>query len=205
MPSAAPLQYLQPDSPQTLRAGIAELRAAEGVDHDAAAQVSPELRHDLDVHDAIHVLFGCPTTLRGEIAAHVWTLCGTTLPLREMHRVAGHADHRAVLRTIGYRKLIRTWFQGFGTIVMTTWRSCRMTHRLEIASLPTMYDRPLSELRAELGIRFPPTKQSSGNRASGESTTTGGAALRHVRRGDWSTGRPSRAVTPVGSFASPHV
>ena len=51
-----PMRYLQPHSTQTLREGVVELRAAESTDADAAETFAAELKHDIDVHDAIHVL-----------------------------------------------------------------------------------------------------------------------------------------------------
>lgn len=176
MPASGTLRYLSPDCGLTLRAGIAELREAEGADHDAAAQVAPELWRDLDIHDAIHVLFGCPTTLRGEIAAHVWTVWGTNLPMRDMHRVTGHADHRQVLRSIGHARLVQAWFRGLGAVITTIVRSLRMTRRFDVASLEAALDRPLKELRSELGIILPPPTETTRDKSSR------GAALRHVHR-----------------------
>lgn len=88
------LEYLKPTSNQTLREGIAELRRAEGAENDAAECMAPELLTDIDTHDAIHVLFGCPTNLAGEIVAHVWTAFGTTVSMQDMHRVNQHRDHK---------------------------------------------------------------------------------------------------------------
>ena len=87
------LRYLSPDCPMTLRQGIAELRGAEGTQGDTATQVAPELTQDLDIHDAVHVLFACPTSVRGEVIAHVWTAFGTTAKLADLHRVNNHQEH----------------------------------------------------------------------------------------------------------------
>ena len=43
------MRYLRPQSTQTLREGIAELRAAETTESDAAETFAQELKHDIDV------------------------------------------------------------------------------------------------------------------------------------------------------------
>lgn len=170
------MKYLEPDSILTLREGVAELRQAEGPDGDAAESFAPELQPDIDVHDAVHVLFGCPTTLAGEIIAHVWTAFGTTASVADMHRVNAHGDHRAVLASIGHGRLLRTWFASLRPIV-TTWRNTRrMTERWPVERMAEFYDRRLVDIRREFGIRL------VGRRTPPGGTTSSGAALRTIRR-----------------------
>lgn len=70
------VNYLNINSTQTLREAVFEMRSAEKVGNDASVNVAPELLNDIDEHDAIHVLFGCSTSLLDEIIAHVWTIFG---------------------------------------------------------------------------------------------------------------------------------
>jgi len=169
------MRYLQPDSTQTLREGVAELRAAEGADADAAETFAPELQHDIAVHDAIHVVFACPTSLAGEIVAHVWTAFGTTASLRDMHRVSGHGDHRAVLAQIGRWRLVRTWFASLPCIIATLCRARRMTRRWPVGEMSTFFDRQLCDIRREVGIQLPDAP------SPGSGNHQGGAALRSIR------------------------
>lgn len=148
------LHYLYPNSDQTLREALQELRAAEGVDHDATQQVAAELRNDLDLHDAIHALFGCPTSVAGEVLAHVWTLVGTTARLSDLHRVVSHRDHRQALAEIGHAHLLKMWAITLPRIAFTLWRAVRMTKRIRVEDLPLMLDRSLAEIRAEYGIKI---------------------------------------------------
>ena len=169
------LQYLAPDCPMSLREGIAELRGAEGAEGDAAVQVAPELVHDLDVHDAIHVLFACPTSVAGEVIAHVWTAFGTTAKLADLHRVNAHRDHRKVLAQIGHWRLVKSWFRSLPRIAATLWRARRMTRRWPVEQMASSLDRPLVDIRREFGIRLPqPPAPTPGS---------GGAALRFVPAG----------------------
>lgn len=169
------LRYLSPDCRLTLREAIQELRQAEAPGDDAAANVAPELSDDLDAHDAIHALFGCPTSLHGEVTAHVWTVFGTTAKLGDLHRVTSHADHRRVLAEIGHLRLLKRWFFSLPAIVGTVARAHRMTKRWPVEQLPSFLDRPLDDIRREYGIHFRP---ASPNRRSPRQA---GAALRNVR------------------------
>lgn len=167
------LDYLNQHSRQTIRAALAELRSAEGSENDAAAHVAPELAIDLDIHDAIHVIFGCSTDVGGEVLAHVWTLLGTTAKVRDLHRVMSHSDHREALAKIGHGSLLRKWITTLPRIASTAWRASRMTRRLPLDTLPSMLDQPLDEIRRSCGIRILRRDHSPGPNT--------GAAVTHVR------------------------
>lgn len=168
------LDYFDPHCRQTLRTALAELRAAEGADQDAASQMAPELIRDLDIHDAIHVIFGCSTDLPGEVLAHVWTILGTSARVRDLHRVMSHRDHREALAKIGHGPLLRMWITSIPRIASTMWRASRMTRRLRIEDMASLLDQPLAEIRHHHGIRLP--RQSPGSKPSI------GAAVRKIRR-----------------------
>ena len=114
------------------------------------------MSRDLDLHDAIHVLFGCRTNLAGEVLAHVWTAFGTTAKLRDLHRVAGHRDHRTILSGIGHLRLLGAWLRNSPRIAATLRQSSRMKTRWPVEELDAFLDRPLDEIRREYGIRLHP-------------------------------------------------
>jgi hypothetical protein len=172
------MNHLRPDSTQTLREGIAELRRAEGAGTDAAETFAPELKRDIDAHDAIHVLFACPTSLVGEIIAHVWTVFGTTARMADMHRVNAHGDHRAVLAQIGHGRLLRTWLRSLPRILAAICSARRMKRRWPVEQWESFLDQRLCDLRRDFGIRLP--KPSASPPAPGRA---GGAALRTIRAG----------------------
>ncbi|PZD75357.1 hypothetical protein C1752_00128 [Acaryochloris thomasi RCC1774] len=149
------LDYLNPNSTQTLREGVRELRAHEGATSDAAENVVPDLSDDIDMHDAIHVLFGCPTNLLGEIIAHVWTAFGTTVKMQDMHRVNMHDDHQQVLSKIGYGRLIKTWLSSLPRIIATLISAMAMKHRWPAEDYTFYLDQRLCDLRENFGIRLP--------------------------------------------------
>lgn len=84
------LKFLDASSTQTLREGIQELRDAETADSDASESFPPELIADIDIHDAIHVLFGCPASLRGETIAN---------SLRNINEDVGYAPRQRTPRS----------------------------------------------------------------------------------------------------------
>lgn len=166
------LRYIDPQSSQTLREGVLEARVAEGAE-DAVGNVSSDLVQDIHAHDAIHVLFGCSTDLRGEILAHVWTVFGTTMTMADMHRVNRHADHRQALKEIGYRRLLRTWATTLPLIVITVVSAWRMRRRWVADDFEQHLDQSLETLRAEYGIRL--TRHRAG------AVGRGGAWLRRAQ------------------------
>lgn len=170
---AIKLNYVDPSSKQTLLQGIQELKASEGADRDAAESVSEDLRGAIEVHDVIHVLFACPTNLRGEISAHAWTIFGTTMTVREMHSVNRHTDHRAVLKQIGHGTLVRRWLKAIPSIVDTFNRSRKMSKQWPAVEFEIHLDRPLNEIRSEYNIKLPAPISTEGS--------SGGASLRHIR------------------------
>lgn len=167
----ASFNYLNPQSTQTLRQGIYEFHQVEVVENDASETVAPELLTDIDMHDAIHVLFGCPTHLGGEIIAHIWTALGTTVSLQAMHQVNRHPDHRSVLAEIGHRHLIKTWVRSIPQILITVLRALRMKRCWPAEEYAAYLDQRLCDLRHEFKIHIPP-QSSHGGRS--------GAALRTV-------------------------
>lgn len=123
------------------------------------------------MHDVIHVVFGCPTDLSGEIMAHLWTVLGTDVKLSELRRVTMHRDHRQALREIGHGRVLAMWIQNAGRFASTWIAARRMTGRLKVENIPALMDRSLCDIRRDLGIRV---RHHNG---SGE---TGGALVRRV-------------------------
>lgn len=165
------LEYLNPLSPQTLFNAIRELRQAEGVEYGASESFAPELLNDIDSHDAIHVLFACPTSLSGEVVAHIWTLFGTDTSIQDMHRVNAHEDHRSVLREIGYFRLLSMWVSSIPLVFRALYGVMRMRRRFPSSRFTDFLDHRLVDIRSEYRIVLQPLP------SSGHSTK--GAALRH--------------------------
>src|SRR3712207_161500 len=98
------LDYLKPDSRLTLREAIALLRAEDAKERDVAPRVVPEVERSMTAHDAVHVIFACDTSDRGEAIAHAWMLLGPTLTRRELHSVMASGDHRSFAAEVGHAR-----------------------------------------------------------------------------------------------------
>jgi hypothetical protein len=146
------LKYFDPASTMTLREAIQELRAVEERKSDISAKMSTEMMQAFEHHDAVHVLFGCGTTIRDEIAAHVWMVFGTTAKLSEMHRSVANREHRNVLLGIGHLKLIGIWVGCLPRIFSIITKCSRMKKRLALEELAKLKERPLCDIRREHGI-----------------------------------------------------
>ena len=140
------------DPSMSLADAIAMMRAAEDPGGDVTAGMSTSSAKAVDMHDAVHLIFGCGTSLRDEIAAHVWMAFATTAPLREMHRAVANQEHRKALSAIGHFRLLGTWLAMLPTIVGILRRASRMTKKIDYDELPILLGQSLSEIRADHGI-----------------------------------------------------
>jgi ubiquinone biosynthesis protein Coq4 len=146
------LKYFDPTSTMTLREAIQELRAVEEQKSDISIKMSTEVAQAFEHHDAVHVLFGCGTTIQDEIAAHVWMVFGTTAKLSEMHRAIANREHRNVLSDIGHFKLFSIWISCLPRIFSIITKCSRLKKRLALEELAKLKERPLSDIRREYGI-----------------------------------------------------
>jgi ubiquinone biosynthesis protein Coq4 len=144
-------QYFGSDTSITLGEAIQKLRALEHED-DMTNQMSAEVIQALEQHDAVHVLFNCGTSIREEIAAHLWMLFATTANIGEMHRAVASIEHKSVLSNIGHFKLLGIWFTSLPRIIGIISKSLRMKKKLAIEELSQLKQKSLVEIRREYGI-----------------------------------------------------
>lgn len=145
-------QYSERNSTITLEQAIEELRQKEEKKGNSPTKISNEISQTLDKHDAVHILFGCDTTIKDEIAAHVWMLCGTTAKLDEMHQAIAHQEHRNVLSNIGHLKLMGIWILLLPRILSIMLRCLSMKKRLSLEEIEKLKKQPLYKIRQEYGI-----------------------------------------------------
>jgi hypothetical protein len=103
----------------------------------------------------VHILFGCGTSLEGEIAAHVWMKFGTTAKIREMHRAVAQDEHRNVLAGIGHFKVFRTWLRMLPRIVGIVAQARRMKKPVAYERLADLKEQTIATILAEHGIAVP--------------------------------------------------
>ncbi len=143
-------QYFGCDASTTLGEAIQKLRSLEH--DDMTSKMSAEVTQALEQHDAVHVLFNCGTSIREEIAAHLWMLFATTANIGEMHRAVASIEHKSVLSNIGHFKLLGIWFTSLPRIIGIIFKSLRMKKRLAIEELSQLKEMSLLEIRREYGI-----------------------------------------------------
>lgn len=147
------LDYLDPKATLTLREGIAQLREEDAKERDVAPIVAPEVQRSMTAHDAVHVLFACDTSDRGEAVAHAWMLLGTTVSHRQLRDVMGTRDHRAFARELGRGRRLRALLSALPAIAGALLRARSMRERWSWTDYDRHLDRPLCDIRRDYGIR----------------------------------------------------
>ena len=82
------MQILKQDCDLTLREGLAELYRANP-EVESVSKAKGKMFTD---HDLTHVIFGCDTSLIGEIVLKPWILFGTTINIEEMKTYAADPE-----------------------------------------------------------------------------------------------------------------
>lgn len=139
------------DMTLTLGEAITRMRAVEDPTGDLTNRMVAGIPV-FDMHDATHILFGCDTSLEGEIAAHIWMLFGTTVDVREMHRAVAKAEHRKVLGGLGHFKVLRTWAGMVPRIVGIIGKAKRMKKRVDFERMEELKKQTIAGILAEHGI-----------------------------------------------------
>ena len=149
---ASSLGFTEQSSRQTLREGLVEYfsnipELMEGAD------LPTDLAHGLDGHDVAHVVFGCDTSVRGEVVLARWSLFGVEGSLRPyligMRRRETRGLFRDFFRAVRLRELPALTKAGITAVI----RSCWMSRRWPFDRYGPYLDRPLVEIRQEFQIR----------------------------------------------------
>ena len=156
------MQFLKQDCSLTLREGLQELY----LNNPDVAETSNRKGKTFRDHDLTHVIFGCDTSINGEIALKPWILFGTTISLRELKDYAADEDVQRLNKEgeallggtlVATVKMMFIFLPQF----FTTWlfRVRRMHQKWPHSSIsPDMFDTKISDLRRAYGIEVLPTK-----------------------------------------------
>ena len=156
------MQFLKQDCSLTLREGLQELY----LNNPDVAETSNRKGKIFRDHDLTHVIFGCDTSINGEIALKPWILFGTTISLRELKDYAADEDVQRLNKEgeallggtlVATVKMMFIFLPQF----FTTWlfRVRRMHQKWPHSSIsPDMFDTKISDLRRAYGIEVLPTK-----------------------------------------------
>lgn len=148
------LSYLKPDCTLTLREGITQLREEDAKGRDVAPQFALEVERSMTAHDAVHVIFGCDTSDRGEAVAHAWMMLGTTVKHSDLQQVMDGRDHAAIVREIGGGRRLVALLKAIPAIGVAALRARRLSKRWSWTDYDRYLDVPLTTIRAEYGVRL---------------------------------------------------
>ena len=144
--------YEDPETPQSLREGLSEYYASDPT-LLAPSNVPGEIAIELRAHDASHVVFGCDTSVRGEVVLARWSLLGAEGAFRIYLRGLRSKETRFLFadffRKVRPLMLLAATFDGARAII----RSFSMRRRWPTLDWERHADRPLAEIRREFGIR----------------------------------------------------
>ncbi|MCZ6465573.1 MAG: hypothetical protein O7A09_14680 [Proteobacteria bacterium] len=147
-----PFAFQQQDCSLTLREGLEEY--AEGMPELVReAEVSRAAGEDVRVHDAAHVVFGCDTSVRGEILLTRWSFFGSTDWVPFYFKALRYRGTRTLL--LDFFKKARPWTllaAGLESLLCIG-RSLLMRRRWPADDYERFLDRPLVDVRREFRIR----------------------------------------------------
>jgi hypothetical protein len=146
------LNYQFPDSALTLRQGIKELRDFEGPQGDASIQMGAENDHVMKAHDAVHVVFGCSTSIEDEVIAHLAMLLGTDVKLSDIRKVAKAKEHKQVIRGHSGLKIFAVVAMSVLDLYAVYRLKRQMKKRWPWHGYAAHLDRSIEEIREEFGI-----------------------------------------------------
>ncbi len=149
------LRYQDQDSKLTLREGLAEYYASNKDLIDPSATSTPEMGLYFASHDASHVAFGTSTDIEDELLNDVWTFFAVDVKYRYYVSELTTTKEEAlkVVKGIPFWGTIR----GIGLLAWRLpaliWRSRTMTKKWPWRGWEAYLDRPLDEIRRELGLK----------------------------------------------------
>jgi hypothetical protein len=145
--------YVEQDSPQSLREGLAEYYARNPRLLDPS-QLPPDAAELFRQHDAAHVVFGCDTTLRGETLVDAWTIVGSTAGLRGYLRYFGYPQVNRIFAEVGWWRIAAESVRWLPDVLRVLARSRRLASRWPAADYGKYLDQPLGDIRRRFRIRM---------------------------------------------------
>lgn len=150
--SPARLSYRAQDTTTTLREALREHRAHIPYVIDVPDEPTSELEELFAAHDAVHCLFGLGSTAAEEILVDVYSLVATTLDWRRYIAYVTHPTVVAVIHRSTTLAAVPAALVALARIPLV-WLRARRATTWEFDGWRAYLDRPLGEVRAELGIR----------------------------------------------------
>lgn len=144
-------QFESPDTTQTLAEGLAEYFASNPM-LKRDADLSPEARRFFQSHDAVHVVYGCGTTMLDEAIVKLASIVGTTGGLCVLR---GYLHHESldIYRTLPIAGTLLALLASPYLVVRTVWRCLGQSQRWPWEQYDGFLDVSLRELRLQFRIQ----------------------------------------------------
>jgi hypothetical protein len=136
----------------TLAQGLAEYYAASPW-LKRGAELAEPARTFFACHDAVHVVFGCDTSLTQEAVVKLRSILGTTAGFSVLR---GYALYESldIYRTLKPREILVTIVTSMGIVPRTILRCAQQTKRWPWDGYHEYLDVPLYDIRQAFGIRL---------------------------------------------------
>lgn len=155
------------DSAQTLEEGIAEYyQANPGLARGRA--LSTQAQEFFRCHDAVHVVFGCGTTLNDEAVVKMASIFGTSAGFGVLRGYRLH-ESLEIYKKLRVSDVLRSIVQSAVLVPRTITRCVRQRRRWPWDDFEAYARVPLREIRQEFGIRvahFSATEPRAGQASS---------------------------------------
>ena len=139
------------DSAQTLEEGLAEYyRANPGLAKGRA--LSPQAQAFFRCHDAVHVVFGCGTTLNDEAVVKIASILGTSGGWGVLRGYRLH-ESREIYKKLRVSEMLRSILHSVVLVPRTVIRCLRQQRCWPWEDFEAYARVPLRQIRDEFGIR----------------------------------------------------
>lgn len=144
-------RYQQQHSTQTLAEGIAEYYSTNSVLIEGRS-VSASAHEFFRCHDAVHVVFGCDTSLSDEAIVKIGSIFGTSEGVKVL-RGYRLPESQEIYRELSIPEILITAVKSVFLVPRTLWRCARMNQRWPWSDFNSHLDSTLTDIRREYGIR----------------------------------------------------
>jgi len=140
------------DTTQTLAEGLAEYFACNPMLKRDSDLLSPEARRFFRSHDAVHVVYGCGTTMPDEAIVKLTSIFGTTGGFGVLR---GYLHHETldIYRKLPVAGTLLALLSAPYLIVRTVWRCAGQSQRWPWERFDKLMHVPLRDVRAQFRIK----------------------------------------------------
>jgi hypothetical protein len=145
------LAYQSPSARMTLADGLSEYYR-EHAFLKRGDRLAPDAREFFRCHDAVHVLYGCDTSLSQEAVVKLASIFGTTAGFAVLKGYSLY-DSFDIYRKLKLGDILLTMGRSIVIVPRTLWRCAKQRQRWPWSEFDGHLQTPLCDLRERFGIR----------------------------------------------------